>query len=57
MAFEFDERGLLRVTPVRKPLPPLRGFLAKDAAGRRLDCAQIDKAIRQRMGKKHGSPS
>lgn len=57
LAFEFDERGLLRVTPVRKPLPPLRGFLAEDAAGRRLDCAQIDKAIRQRIGKKHGSPS
>ena len=57
LAFEFDEHGLLRVTPVRKPLPPLRGFLAKDAAGRRLDCAQIDEAIRQRMGKKYGSPS
>ncbi len=56
LAFEFDERGLLRVTPVRKSLP-LRGFLAKDAAGRRLDYAQIDEAIRQRMGKKHGSPS
>ena len=56
LAFEFDEGGLLRVTPARKPLPPLRGFLA-DAAGRRLDCVQIDEAIRQRMGKKHGSPS
>ena len=49
LAFEFDERGLLRVTPVRKLLPPLRGFLAKDAAGRRLDCEQIDEAIRRRM--------
>lgn len=49
LAFEFDEQGLLRVTPVRKPLPPLRGFLAKDAAGRRLDCEQVDEAIRQRM--------
>jgi len=57
LAFEFDEGGLLRVTPVRKPLPPLRGLLAEDAAGRRLDCAQIDEAIRQRMSKKHGAPS
>ena len=57
LAFEFDEGGLLRVTPVRKPLPPLRGFLAKDAAGRRLDCEQIDEAIRQRMSRKYGSSS
>ena len=49
LTFEFDERGLLRVTPVRKPLPPLCGFLAKDVAGRRLDCERIDEAIRQRM--------
>ena len=55
LAFEFDEHGLLWVTPAREPLPPLRGFLAKDAAGRRLDYAQIDEAIRRRMGKKHGS--
>ena len=57
LAFEFDEGDLLRVTPVRKPLPPLRGFLAKDAAGRRLDCEQIDEAIRQRMRRKYGSAS
>ena len=57
LAFEFEEGGLLRVTPVRKPLPPLRGFLAKDAAGRRLDCERIDEAIRQRMRRKYGSPS
>lgn len=57
LAFEFDEGGLLRVTPVRKPLPPLRGFLAKDVVVPRLECAQIDEAIRRRMGKKHGSPS
>ena len=57
LAFEFDERGLLRVTSVRKPLPPLRGFLAKDVAGRRLDCEQVDEAIRQRMCRKYGSPS
>ena len=57
LALEFDERGLLRVMPVRKPLPPLRGFLAKDAAGRRLDCEQIDDAIRRRMRRKYGSPS
>ena len=57
LTFEFEEGGLLRVTPVRKPLPPLRGLLAKDAAGRRLDCEQIDEAIRQRMRGKYGSPS
>ena len=57
LVFEFDENGLLRVAPVRKPLPPLRGFLAKDAAGARLDCEQIDEAIRQRMRRKYGSLS
>ena len=57
LAFEFDEDGLLRVAPVRKPLPPLRGFLAKDTAGARLDCEQIDEAIRQRVRRKHGSLS
>ena len=57
LAFEFDEGGLLRVTPVREPLPPLRGFLAKDTAGRRLDCEQIDEAIRQRMRRKYSSAS
>ena len=57
LAFEFDEGGLLRVTAVRRPLPPLRGFLARDAAGRRLDCKQIDEAIGQRMRGKYGSPS
>ena len=55
--FEFDEDGLLRVAPVRKPLLPLRGFLAKDTAGARLDCEQIDEAIRQRMRRKYGSSS
>ena len=57
LAFEFDAGGLLRVTPMHKPLPPLRGFLAKDAAGRQLDCGQIDEAIRDRMQRKYGSPS
>ena len=57
LAFEFDEQGLLWVTPVRKPLPPLCGFLAKDAAGRRLDCEKIDEAIRQRMRRKYSSLS
>lgn len=54
LAFEFDADGLLRVAPVRKPLPPLRGFLAQDTAGARLDCEQIDEAIRQRMRRKYG---
>lgn len=57
LAFEFDEDGVLRIAPVRKPLPPLRGFLAKDTAGARLDCEQIDEAIRQRMRRKYGSSS
>ena len=55
LAFEFDERGLLRVAPVHSPLPALRGFLAQYAAGRKLDCEQIDDAIRQRMRRKYGS--
>jgi len=57
LVFEFDEDGLLRVAPVRKPLLPLRGFLAKDTAGAGLDCEQIDEAIRQRMRRKYGSSS
>lgn len=55
LAFEFDERGLLRVTPLRAAPPPLRGFLADAAAGKRLDCEQIDDAIRQRMRRKYGA--
>ena len=55
LAFEFGESGLLRVTPVRTPSSPLRGYLAPDAAGRRLDCGQIDDAIRQRIRRKYGS--
>ena len=55
LAFEFDEQGILRVTPVRSPLPPLRGFLAAEGAGRLLDCEQIDDAIRSRMRRRYGS--
>ena len=55
LAFEFDERGLLRVAPLRSALPPLRGFLAREAAGKRLDCEKIDEAISQRMRRKYGS--
>lgn len=55
LAFEFDERGLLRVAPLRSALPPLRGFLARENAGQRLDCEQIDEAISQRMHRKYGS--
>ena len=38
-----------------KPLPALRGRLAQDVAGRRLDCGEVDEAIRQRMRCKYGS--
>ena len=55
LAFEFDEEGILRVTAVRSPLPPLRGFLAVEGAGRRIDCEQIDDAIRNRMRRRYGS--
>ena len=55
LAFEFDEQGILRVMPVRSPLPPLRGFLAAERAGRLLDCEQIDDAIRNRMRRRYGS--
>lgn len=54
LAFEFDEQGILRVAPVRSPLPPLHGFLAVEGAGRRLDNEQIDEAIRNRMRKRYG---
>ena len=56
LAFEFDEQGILRVAPVRGPLPPLRGFLAAEGAGRRLDSEQIDEAIRRRTRRRY-SPS
>lgn len=56
LAFEFDEQGILRVSPVRSPLPPLRGLLAAEGAGRRLDNEQIDEAIRSRMRRRY-SPS
>ena len=39
--------------PAQSPTP-LCGSLAQDAAGRRLDCEQIDEAIRQRMRRKYG---
>ena len=55
LAFEFDERGRLCVTPVHVALPPLRGLLAEAAGGKRLDCEQIDDAIRQRMRRKYGA--
>ena len=37
-----------------QPPTPLGGLLAEDAVGRRLDCEQIDEAIRQRMRRKNG---
>ena len=56
LAFEFDERGFVRVTPVRTCLPPLRGFLAQEAAAEQpLDCEQIDDAIRRRARGKYSS--
>ena len=55
LAFKFDEQGVLRVTAVCSPLPPLRGFLAAEGAGRRLDCEQIDDAIRNRVRRRYGS--
>ena len=56
LAFEFDEQGILRVAPMRDSLPPLRGFLAAEGAGRRPDNEQIDEAIRSRMRRRY-SPS
>ena len=56
LAFEFDEQGILRVAPIRNPLAPLRGFLAAEGTGRRLDSEQIDEAIRRRMRRRY-SPS
>ncbi len=39
--------------PAQSPTP-LCGSLAQDAPGQRLDCEQIDEAIRQRMHRKYG---
>lgn len=46
--------GILRVSPMHGPLPPLRGFVAAKRTGRRLDCEQIDDAIRNRMQMRYG---
>ena len=37
LAFEFDEHGLLRVTPLHNDVPPLRGLLAEAANGKTLE--------------------
>jgi antitoxin PrlF len=54
LAFDLDDQGNLHVTPVRKTLKPLRGFLAECATGEKLDGKQIRKALRQRAMKKYG---
>ena len=52
LAFEFDDRRGVRVTPVQKVLKPLRGFLAEHAGGRVVDDAQIRAALRRRAAGK-----
>jgi len=54
LAFELDDKGRLHVTPVRKTLKPLRGFLAECATGEKLGGKQLRKALRQRAAKKYG---
>ena len=55
LAFEVDEEGAVRVTPVRAKVKPLRGFLADIAGSRKLDDREIRSAIRQRAARKFKS--
>ena len=52
LAFEVDEDGGVRVTPVRAKVKPLKGFLADVAGSRKLDNQEIRSAIRQRAARK-----
>ena len=54
LAFELDEDGGVRIVPVRRPVKPLRGFLAEYVAGPRLDEVRIREALRRRAAEKHG---
>ena len=56
LAFELDDDGGARIAPVRRPMKPLRGFLAEYATGRRLDDERIREALRRRAAEKHGRP-
>ena len=56
LAFELDDEGGARIVPVRRPMKPLRGFLAEYATGRRLDDERIREALRGRAEEKHGRP-
>lgn len=56
LAFELDDDGGARIVPVRRPLKPLRGYLAEYTTGRRLDDERVREALRRRAAEKHGRP-
>lgn len=55
LVFELDDDGGARIVPVRRPMKPLRGFLAEYATGRKLhEEERIREALRRRAAAKHG---
>lgn len=53
LAFEFDDKGGVRVIPVREIVSPLRGCLAEYGDRRKLDDRRIRSVLRQRAARKH----
>lgn len=53
LAFEFDGKGVLRVSPLRGTQAPLRGFLAEHVAGKQTGDGGIRSALRLRAARKH----
>lgn len=53
LAFDLDEEGGLRVSPIRDEKPLLRGLLSDYAKVRRVDGERIRTALRKRAAAKH----
>ena len=52
-AFDFDERGSVRVSRVRSEGRPLRGILSGHVKGARVDEKRIRAALRERAAAKY----
>ena len=53
LAFDLDESGDLRVSPMRGEKRSLRGLLSGYAKGRRVDGERIRTALRERAAAKY----
>ena len=54
LAFEFDDQGVLRVSPLRGTQAPLLGFLEEHvASSKQIGSGGIRNALRQRAARKH----